>query len=43
MSVITDIGIREEENRITHQDVLTSAKEAEPKLTAIFSKLIAAL
>ena len=43
MSVITDIGIREEENRITHQDVLQSAKEAEPKLTAIFTRLIAEL
>jgi purine-nucleoside phosphorylase len=43
MSVITDIGIREEENRITHEDVLHAAKEAEPKLTTIFRKLIASL
>jgi len=43
MSVITDIGIREEENRITHADVLHAAKHAEPKLTTIFRKLIAAL
>ncbi len=43
MSVITDIGIREEENTITHQEVLEAAKEAEPKLTHIFKELIAQL
>jgi purine-nucleoside phosphorylase len=43
MSVITDIGIREEENRITHEDVLHAAKDAEPKLTTIFTRLIASL
>ncbi|MEP7251985.1 MAG: purine-nucleoside phosphorylase [Ginsengibacter sp.] len=43
MSVITDIGIREEENTITHEEVLQAASEAEPKLTLIFKKLIAAL
>jgi len=40
MSVITDIGIREEENTITHEEVLQAAKDAEPKLTAIFTQLI---
>jgi purine-nucleoside phosphorylase len=43
MSVITDLGIREEHNRITHQEVLRAAEEAEPKLTAIFSEMIAEL
>lgn len=43
MSVITDIGIRPEDNVITHEDVLKAAKEAEPKLTAIFKQLIAVL
>jgi purine-nucleoside phosphorylase len=43
MSVITDIGIREDENIITHQEVLHAAAEAEPKLTAIFKQLIAEL
>lgn len=43
MSVITDVGIREEENTITHDEVLLAAKEAEPKFTAIFRELIAAL
>jgi purine-nucleoside phosphorylase len=41
ISVITDIGIREEENTITHEEVLAAAAEAEPKLTAIFRQLIA--
>jgi purine-nucleoside phosphorylase len=41
MSVITDIGIREEENTITHDEVLAAAKAAEPKLTAIFQRLVA--
>ncbi|MCW3463577.1 purine-nucleoside phosphorylase [Chitinophaga nivalis] len=40
MSVITDIGIREEENVITHEEVLEAAHAAEPKLTLIFSELI---
>ncbi len=40
MSVITDIGIREEDNTITHEEVLQAAKDAEPKLTAIFINLI---
>ena len=40
MSVITDIGIREENNTITHAEVLEAANAAEPKLTAIFTKLI---
>lgn len=43
MSVIADIGIREEENTITHEDVLHAAKDAEPKLTSIFKELIAQL
>src|ERR1700694_4246457 len=36
MSVITDLGIREENNIITHEEVLQAASEAEPKLAAIF-------
>lgn len=43
MSVITDIGIREEDNTITHEEVLQAAREAEPKLTLIFKELVAAL
>ncbi|MDP4148644.1 MAG: purine-nucleoside phosphorylase [Bacteroidota bacterium] len=43
MSVITDLGIRDEDNIITHQEVLQAASHAEPKLTAIFRELIAGL
>jgi purine-nucleoside phosphorylase len=39
MSIITDLGIREEDNIITHEEVLAAASEAEPKLTAIFKEL----
>ena len=43
MSVITDIGIRDEDNVITHEEVLAAAKAAEPRLTSIFTRLIAEL
>ena len=43
MSVITDVGIREEENVITHDEVLQAAKEAEPKFSAIIREMIATL
>jgi purine-nucleoside phosphorylase len=41
MSVITDLGIREENNIITHQEVLEAAAAAEPKMTAIFKAMVA--
>jgi purine-nucleoside phosphorylase len=40
VSVITDIGIREEENIITHEEVLEAARAAEPKLTALLTGMI---
>lgn len=40
ISVITDLGIREEDNIITHEEVLEAAAAAEPKLTAIFTQLV---
>lgn len=43
MSVITDIGIREEANKITHEEVLQAAKDAEPKLTLLFTELVKVL
>ncbi|MEO8414120.1 MAG: purine-nucleoside phosphorylase [Ginsengibacter sp.] len=43
MSVITDVGIREEQNKITHEEVLQAAEEAEPKLTFLFKELIGRL
>jgi len=42
-SVITDIGIREDDNVITHEEVLAAAKVAEPKLALLFKELVAAL
>jgi len=43
MSVVTDIGIREDDNVITHEEVLQAAKEAEPKFTLLFKELIKVL
>ncbi|MFC0772866.1 purine-nucleoside phosphorylase [Terrimonas alba] len=43
ISVVTDLGIREEENIITHEEVLQAAKEAEPKLALLFKELIAVI
>lgn len=43
VSVVTDLGIREDNNVITHEEVLQAAKEAEPKLTLIFKELVATL
>jgi purine-nucleoside phosphorylase len=43
MSVITDLGMRDEEFNITLEEVLLAAKEAEPKLTHIFKELVAQL
>lgn len=43
VSVITDLGIREEDNVITHEEVLAAAKEAEPKLTRLFVEMIGAI
>lgn len=40
MSVITDIGVRDEENTITHDEVLQAAKDAEPKFATIFKELV---
>ncbi len=43
MSVVTDIGIRDENNTITHEEVLEAARAAEPKLATIFKELVAAI
>jgi purine-nucleoside phosphorylase len=43
VSVITDLGIRDEENVITHEEVLEAAHAAEPKLTTLFKQLVAGL
>ena len=43
VSVVTDIGIREEENVITHEEVLEAARAAEPKLAGLFKKMIGSI
>jgi len=43
VSVVTDLGIRDENNVITHEEVLQAAKEAEPKLTTLFTELAKAV
>lgn len=43
VSVITDMGIREEDTVITHEEVLEAAKNSEPKVTALFKGLVAKL
>lgn len=43
ISIITDLGIRDNSNAITHDEVLKAASEAEPKLSIIFRNLITSL
>jgi purine-nucleoside phosphorylase len=43
MSVITDLGIREEENTITHEEVLEAAHSAAPRMAAILKELLPSL
>ena len=40
MSVVTDLGIREDNNVITHEEVLAAANAAEPLFTLLFSALV---
>jgi purine-nucleoside phosphorylase len=40
LSVITDLGIREEENAITHEEVLEAAAAAAPRMTKLFRGVI---
>ena len=40
ISIVTDVGIRTEENIITHEEVLIAAKSAEPSLTILFKNLV---
>jgi len=43
VSVVTDLGIRNTDDIISHQEVLQAANEAEPKLAKLFSELVAEL
>jgi purine-nucleoside phosphorylase len=40
MSVVTDLGIRDEQNTITHEEVLEAAHNAAPKMAKIFSEVL---
>jgi purine-nucleoside phosphorylase len=40
LSVITDIGIRDDLNTITHEEVLEAAQAAEPRMAALLTALI---
>lgn len=42
-SIITDLGIRDELNVITHEEVLHAANEAAPKLATIFTEVVRSL
>jgi purine-nucleoside phosphorylase len=42
-SIITDLGIREDLNTITHEEVLAAANIAAPKLATIFTELVRSL
>ncbi len=42
-SIITDIGIREELNKITHEEVLAAANAAAPKLARLVEALVSKL
>ena len=41
ISVVTDMGIRDTEDTITHEEVLAAAKAAEPKMSHVFKKIVA--
>lgn len=43
VSIVTDLGIREDDNIITHEEVLEAANAAEPKLAYLFTELIKAI
>ena len=43
MSVITDLGIRDEMNVITHEEVLEAAANAAPKMAFLFKELLGKL
>lgn len=39
-SIVTDLGIRDELNKITHEEVLAAANEAAPKLARLVAELV---
>ncbi len=43
MSVITDVGLKDDDSVTTHEEVLQAAKEAEPAFATLFIELVAQL
>lgn len=43
MSVITDVGLRDDDGVTTHEEVLHAAREAEPAFASLFIELVAQL
>ncbi len=43
ISIITDVGIRDELNTITHEDVLEAAQSATPKVTKLVTRFLESL
>jgi purine-nucleoside phosphorylase len=43
VSVVTDLGIRDTDDLISHHEVLQAANEAEPKLAKLFKEMVAAI
>lgn len=43
VSVVTDLGIRDDDNKISHTEVLEAANNAEPRLTKLFRELVIAI
>ncbi len=43
ISVVTDVGLRDQNDIITHEEVLEAARQAEPKLAIIFKELVATI
>ncbi|TAN10830.1 MAG: purine-nucleoside phosphorylase [Chitinophagaceae bacterium] len=43
LSIITDLGIREDDNPVTHEEVLAAASAATPKMTKLFQGMIGSM
>jgi purine-nucleoside phosphorylase len=43
LSIITDLGIREDDNPVTHEEVLAAASAATPKMTKLFQGMISSM
>lgn len=43
LSIITDLGIREDDNPVTHEEVLAAASAATPRMTKLFRGMISSM